>query len=119
MEILGAKNPIVFSVKCPFLDNRVITLTTKTWQYYILPKHPEVRNCRTFIEQIFSKDRENILIYRKTRDHNQLAILKKCILLQRRYEYIKIGIRIKNASEAVVTTAHGQNNLPRIGVEEI
>jgi hypothetical protein len=118
MEDIKEKENIKFSVFCPYLKREVI-LYKNTWHYKILHDHPEASNRIELITAILSKDEKDTLKYRKKIDSNRIAIFKECPHFLPYNRYIKIGLKIIDEKRAVVTTVHGQRNLPGTDMEEI
>ena len=112
------KEAQIFSFLCPYLGRTVI-LKKETWVFKIIPEHPEISNRLDLIKEILSKDTPDISKYRKRRDPHKIALFQKCPHLLPFNQYIKIALHLTNQNEAIVTTVHGQNNLPGHDMEEI
>ena len=115
---IKTKKDQVFSLLCPYLG-RTAVLYRETWIYKIIPEHPEVNNRLDLVKEIISKDTPEILKYRKRRDPHKIALFKKCPHLLPYNQYIKVALHLINQNEAVITTIHGQNNLPSNDMEAI
>jgi hypothetical protein len=83
--------------------------------------HNEVKNCLNFVKSLLSNEKiSNIHIFRKKDIINKVAIYYiDCPNLRPRYESLKVGIEFINATEAVITTCHGQNGPIGMGMEEV
>ena len=118
MEETKSKKGILFSEFCPYL-NRNVTLYRNTWYDHIVTEHPRVSNRIPYIKEIISKDTKEIFKYRKKRNPNKIALFKECPHQKPLNKYIKIAIELIDDKKAVITTVHGQNNLPGNDMEVI
>jgi hypothetical protein len=117
MEKIGAKAVLIFSIPCPYLK-RNVSLRRDSWNYKIVPAHPEVTNRLDLIKEILSKDVPKISIYRKKGNPKKIAVFKECPHLLPYNKSIKIALYLLSENEAVITTCHGVNNIP-LDMEEI
>lgn len=118
MGFIKTKSDILLSVYCPYL-NRSVNLKKDTWYHKIIEAHPEVSNCIKLIEQILSTNDKSILKYRRKKHPNEIAIFKEVPHLLPLNRYIKIGLKLLNDKEAIVTTVHGKYNLVNLDMEVI
>ena len=104
----------IFSIYCPYLDKE-ITLHKGTWHGHIIPSHAEMRGRLELVEKILkSKKDKTCKIYRKKRNHNKISVFVKCLHFKPYGNYLKIGLKIIDKKNMVVTTAHSHYDLPKI-----
>jgi len=109
---------ILFSVICPGLRNRKVTLYKDTWIDHICEIHQEVKDCVGFIERVLSSKKDSTIeIYQKYRDPDAIAIYKKCPHLEPLYSYIAITVKFFNDRTAVMTSCYGKQDISSLDME--